>query len=74
LFTSKNAKLSGHVDSSGGVIVRLFIQVLRGCENLAAGDFRGRCVDWCKQNGALMIADEVMTGIGRTGKMFCERA
>src|SRR5437763_9648972 len=26
--------------------------------------------DWCNQNGALMIADEVMTGFGRIGKMF----
>ena len=29
--------------------------------------------DWCDRTGAVMIADEVLTGFGRTGRMFgCE--
>ena len=27
--------------------------------------------DWCTQNQALLVFDEVQAGFGRTGKMFC---
>ncbi|MGI8432641.1 MAG: adenosylmethionine--8-amino-7-oxononanoate transaminase [Chthoniobacterales bacterium] len=55
-----------------GVAIEPLIQGAAGMKIWPAGtlrDLRG----WCDENGALLIADEVMTGFGRTGKMFaCE--
>ena len=32
--------------------------------------FAREVADWCEQNGALLIVDEVQTGNGRTGKLY----
>ena len=38
-------------------------------------DYLARLAQWCKDNDVYLIADEIMTGIGRTGKMLaCEHA
>jgi acetylornithine/N-succinyldiaminopimelate aminotransferase len=46
------------VQGEGGVIVpsRGYLQAIR---------------DWCDRNNILLILDEIQTGIGRTGSMFC---
>ena len=38
--------------------------------NIAPAEFLVRLRELCDQHGILFIADEVQTGIGRTGKMF----
>jgi len=38
--------------------------------NVATAEFLQAIRDLCDQNGAIMILDEVQTGIGRTGKWF----
>lgn len=39
----------------------------------APTDFLRFLRDWCDQNGAVLICDEIQTGFGRTGRMFaCE--
>lgn len=39
--------------------------------NPLSPEFVQAAVNLCKQNDMLLIADEVQTGIGRTGKLFC---
>ena len=38
--------------------------------NVATGEFMRAVRELCDENGALMILDEVQTGLGRTGKWF----
>jgi len=38
--------------------------------DFAPVDYVRRLADWCRQNGALLISDEVQAGFGRTGKFW----
>jgi adenosylmethionine-8-amino-7-oxononanoate aminotransferase len=54
------------------VILEPLIQGAAGMRLWPAGMLR-RIREWCDRHGAFLILDEVMTGFGRTGKMFaCE--
>ena len=54
------------------VIIEPLIQGAAGMKTWPGGMLK-RLRNWCDTNGAFLILDEVMTGFGRTGKMFaCE--
>ena len=41
----------------------------KGCKS-PKGDFYNRAQELCRRHGSLLIADEIQTGLGRTGRMF----
>jgi adenosylmethionine-8-amino-7-oxononanoate aminotransferase len=51
------------------VVIEPIIQGAAGMKIWPVGTLR-RLREWCDEAGTLLIADEVMTGFGRTGKMF----
>lgn len=54
------------------VVIEPIVQGAAGMKIWPSGVLR-RLRDWCDATGTLLIADEVMTGFGRTGRMFaCE--
>lgn len=60
------------IESLAGVVIEPLIQGAAGMRMWPAGLLRD-LRDWCDRHGVLLILDEVMTGFGRTGKMFaCE--
>lgn len=52
--------------------VAVFVEFVQGEGgiNVADREFIKSVYDYCKENGILFIADEIQTGIGRTGKLF----
>ena len=57
------------VDSRTAAVFVEFVQGEGGI-NVADREFIKSVYDYCKENGILFIADEIQTGIGRTGKLF----
>ena len=58
--------------SLAGVVIEPLIQGAAGMRIWPPGLLRD-LRSWCNRHGAFLILDEVMTGFGRTGKMFaCE--
>jgi adenosylmethionine-8-amino-7-oxononanoate aminotransferase len=55
-----------------GVVIEPMVQGAAGIKLWPPGTLRA-VREWCDRSGALLIADEVLTGFGRTGRMFaCE--
>jgi adenosylmethionine-8-amino-7-oxononanoate aminotransferase len=51
------------------VVIEPMIQGAAGMKLWSPGTLRN-VREWCERTGALLIVDEVMTGFGRTGRMF----
>ena len=60
-------------ETVAAAVIEPLIQGAAGMRLWLAGTLR-RLREWCDAHGVLLIADEVMTGFGRTGTMFaCEQ-
>jgi adenosylmethionine-8-amino-7-oxononanoate aminotransferase len=67
-----DAHLARHGDTVAAVIVEPMLQAAGGMI-VWPREFLVGVRDLCTRHGALLVADEVMTGFGRTGRMFaCE--
>ena len=63
---------AGVVASTAAVVIEPLIQGVNEMRPWPAGMLR-ELRAWCDENGIHLILDEVMTGFGRTGKMFACR-
>jgi len=67
-------RLQEHSGTTAAVLIEPMLQAAGGMIVWPA-EFLGGVRQLCDRHGVLMIADEVLTGFGRTGRMFaCEHA
>jgi adenosylmethionine---8-amino-7-oxononanoate aminotransferase len=59
----------GVASETAAVVIEPMIQGAAGIRIWPTGTLKA-VRDWCDRAGALLIADEVLTGFGRTGRMF----
>lgn len=68
------AQLNEHAHQAAALILEPILQGAGGMLIYSADALR-RIREWCTANNVWLIADEIMTGFGRTGKMLaCEHA
>lgn len=66
--------LETYIDSTTALIVEPIVQGAGGMK-IYSKDFLNRLAKWANKHNIHLIADEIMTGIGRTGKMLaCQHA
>jgi adenosylmethionine---8-amino-7-oxononanoate aminotransferase len=72
------AALEAHLAANHGTIAALIVEpMVQGAAGMAMYDaaYLARARELCTRYGVHLIADEIMTGFGRTGRMFaCEHA
>lgn len=67
------ASLSKIFEDKGHLIAGFLVEPIQGEAGVFVPDegYLKSCYELCKKNNVLFIADEVQTGIARTGKMLC---
>lgn len=62
-------RLIAHADTTTAIIIEPIVQGAGGMK-IYSQDFIKRLRQWTQQHNVHLIADEIMTGFGRTGQMF----
>ncbi|KAG9284751.1 hypothetical protein G9A89_001121 [Geosiphon pyriformis] len=65
--------LEDALNAHGKHVAGFLIEPIQGEAGINIPDegYLKKCYDLCKQHNVLFIADEIQTGLGRTGKMIC---
>eukprot|EP01060_Flectonema_neradi_P003154 TRINITY_DN12011_c0_g1_i1.p1 TRINITY_DN12011_c0_g1~~TRINITY_DN12011_c0_g1_i1.p1 ORF type:complete len:441 (+),score=133.62 TRINITY_DN12011_c0_g1_i1:64-1386(+) len=67
------AALEKLLQEKGDKVAGFLVEPIQGEAGVFVPDeqYLKKCYDLCKKHNVLLVADEVQTGFGRTGKLFC---